>query len=1343
MVTWINATRLCSFASYLPVSLTAMPTVLDEGVRVAIDRGGTFCDFWAHIPGQDDDLVFKLLSVCPDEYPDAPTEGIRLILEKATGKSIPKGSLLDLTPVESIRMGTTVATNALLERKGEKTALLITKGFRDLLIIGNQARPKIFDLAVRKLGSLYESTVEVDERVTAEGFSEDPEPLPIDVDRDPALVTGLSGEPLRILRRPDLSAVKSSLEEVWAEGYRSIAVALMHSYNFPSHELQIGALAREMGFKVSLSSQLQSMIKLVPRAQSAVADAYLSPTITSYLDQFRRGFQGQLEDEQSNKLFLSQSHGGLVKHTEFNGLRAILSGPAGGVVGYSRTCYDAKEGTAVLGFDMGGTSTDVSRYGGTLEHVFESTTAEVSIQSPQLDVNTVAAGGGSILHWSNGLFQVGPESAGANPGPVCYGNGGPLTITDANCLLGRVLPDYFPRKLHLDRVSEEFRKLTDLVNKEKYSADRLTPEQIAMGFIEVANATMARPIRSLSEGKGFEIASHNLACFGGAGGQHAVAIARDLGIRRVLIHRLSSILSAFGMALADIVVEKQDPEALVYGSEANQRISTRFHALKEKATSELEAQGIPQHRIHHELFLNMRYKGSDTALMIGRPEDGNFEMAFIDRHQREFGFVQHREILVDDVRVRSIGKAMDIPLRNPYEKQDQWGSFPYVDPSVAMSSRKVYFGTTGWIDAAVFHIENLPKYFKIRGPAVAIDATQTILIEDDSEALVLEEHLIIDLVSTKKRDVGTHHIDPIQLSVFGHRFMSVAEQMGRTLQKTSISTNIKERLDFSCAVFSASGGLVANAPHIPGHLGSMSTAIRYQANKYSPNGLKPGDVILSNHPCSGGTHLPDLTVTTPVFDDDETPTEILFFVANRGHHADIGGILAGSMPPNSTELWQEGAAIESFKLVKEGRFDEEGLIEELYVKPGQYPGCSGTRTLKDNIADLKAAVAANKRGINLIQALVREYTWPVVRFYMEAIQRNAELSVRELLKDFSKRFCGRPLQAVDYMDDGTPLALAITINGDDGSAKFDFTGTGPEAFNNLNTPSAVMYSGIIYCLRCMISTEIPLNQGCLAPVEVYVPPDTLLSPSLQAATVGSNVETSQRIVDLIFKAFRACGASQGTCNNLTFGYGGTDAQGHTTKGFGFYETIAGGAGAGPTWDGQSGVHTNITNTRITDPETIEKRYPVILREFSIRKGSGGVGFRRGGDGCIRHIELRRPMQVSILSERRVIPPYGMAGGSEGERGLNLWIRKDPVTSATRTISLGGRATTRMEAGDAVIIKSPGGGGYGPDPDAIQAFVPPEELDIMRASKSQIIRNGIAPARASGSVNEREAIGAST
>ena len=732
-------------------------------------------DSWARIPGQTKDLVFKLLSVCPDEYDDAPTEGIRRILETATGSPIPRGTPLDLTPVESIRMGTTVATNALLERKGERVALLITKGFGDLLLIGNQARPKLFDLAIQKLDKLYEKVVEVDERITVEGASELPEPLAVSVDEDPNLFYGVNGEVLRCLKKPDLDAVAKDLKALWEEGYRSVAIALMHSYNFPDHELSLGEVARKIGFKVSLSSQLQSMINIVPRAQSATADAYLSPITEAYLQSFRKGFKGELEDENGNKLLLSQSHGGLVKFSEFTGLRAILSGPAGGVIGYAKTCYDATDATPVLGFDMGGTSTDVSRYGGTLEHVFEATIAEVPIQCPQLDVNTVAAGGGSILFWTNGLFKVGPDSAGAYPGPACYGNGGPLTITDANCFLGRILPQYFPRKLDIDTVQRKFLELTETVNKEKHGKDKLTPEEVAMGFIHVANATMARPIRSLSEGRGFEASAHNLACFGGAGGQHAVAIARDLGISRVLIHRLSSILSAFGMALADIVIEKQEPEALTYGPEATDRLAKRFESLSARAVEDLKAQGIPSHRVAHEKFLNMRYRGSDTALMIMEPAGGDYAAAFVERHQREFGFVQQRDVLVDDVRVRSIGKAMELPISNPFDQLVKAGEYPYVEATSA-KTHKIYF-ERGWVDTPVFHLTNLPKRSKVKGPAVIFDETQTIILDQASEAIVLDEHLVVDLVLTKEDTKFTGEVDPIKLSVFGHRLMSVAEQV--------------------------------------------------------------------------------------------------------------------------------------------------------------------------------------------------------------------------------------------------------------------------------------------------------------------------------------------------------------------------------------------------------------------------------------------------------------------------------------------------------------------------------------------------------------------------------------
>ncbi|KIY00156.1 uncharacterized protein Z520_03841 [Fonsecaea multimorphosa CBS 102226] len=1269
-----------------------------SGIRIAIDRGGTFCDFWARIPGRKDDVILKILSSAPDEYEDAPTEGIRQVLSIAEGKEIPKGTLIDLAGVESIRMGTTVATNALLERKGARVALLMTKGFRDLLVIGNQARPHLFDLSIHKLDVLYEKVVEVDERVTVEGFAEDPEPEHIDIRSDQQLVEGLTGEAIRILKVPDMEIVTKDLHSLWEEGYRDISLALLHSYAYPNHEAAIARIARQIGFRVSVSSELQQMIKIVPRAQSATADAYLSPIIIRYLDGFRKSFKGHLADGSANKLLLCQSDGGLTPITAFTGLRAILSGPAGGVLGAAKTCYDPDQGVPILGFDMGGTSTDVSRFSGTLEHVFETTVAQVTIQNPQLDVQTVAAGGGSRLFYHNGLFVVGPESAGAYPGPACYGHGGPLTITDANFFLGRILPHYFARPLDRQAVETKFQELTRGINAQRRQEDLLTAEQVAMGFLLVANAAMTRPIRSLSEGRGFETSAHHLVCFGGAGGQHATAMARDLGIKRVIIHRYSSILSAYGMALADVVVDLQEPESITYSGDATTRIRERFDLLKQRAIGQLVAQGFTGERIECETFLNMRYRGSDTSLMIqSMPESDDFGKMFVERHRREFGFDQPREILVDDIRVRGIGKSVELPTPSPFARLKQ--IVGQVEPK-PQDIRKVYFEKQGWLDAKVYHLGTVAKGTRFRGPAMVVDETQTIVLDPDSEASILAEHVLIELQDAKMRKISTEEIDPVRLSVFGHRFMSVAEQMGETLRKTSISTNIKERLDYSCAVFDARGMLIANAPHIPGHLGSMSYAIRYQAEKYAKAELKPGDVLLSNHPCAGGTHLPDLTVITPVFDDEETPNEILFFVANRGHHADIGGIAAGSMPPNSTELWQEGAAIESFKMVNQGAFDEVGLIHHLVDVPSRYPGCSGTRTLKDNIADLKAGIAANQRGIHLIQGLIREYTWPVIQFYMDGIQKNAESTIRALLKAFSRRFRGRPLRAVDYLDDGTALVLNITINPDDGSAKFDFTGTGPEALNNLNAPPAIMFSGIMYCLRTMVSADIPLNQGCLTPIEVICPPNSILKPSLSAATVGSNVETSQRIVDVIFKAFRVAGASQGTCNNLTFGYGGGDGQGNTVKGFGYYETIAGGSGAGADWEGQHGVHTHITNTRMTDPETLEKRYPVLLREFSIRKGSGGDGRTRGGDGCVRDIEMRRPLQVSILSERRVIPPYGMAGGEAGARGCNLWIRHDRETATCRTINLGGKASVHMDVGDRIIVMTPGGGGYGVSPNKV-------------------------------------------
>ncbi|KAF5507125.1 Uncharacterized protein CGCA056_v013312 [Colletotrichum aenigma] len=1319
----------------------------DRGIRIAIDRGGTFTDCVGELAGRE--TIIKLLSEDPSNYDDAPLEGIRRIMSHFLGREIPRGEPLDTAKIDSIRMGTTVATNALLERKGEKIALVVTEGFRDCLAIGNQSRPKIFDLAIRKPDVLYETVVEVEERVTLEDYAEDPARTVTEVEvragtKEAAtaeVVRGTSGEAVRILRRPEEEDVRKQLQEVYDQGIRSVAVCLMHGYTFPDHEAVVGRIAREIGFKhISLSHELMPMIKLVSRATSVCADAYLTPAIKKYISGFQAGFEGGLgtrsvqkeEGARGARCEFMQSDGGLVDVENFTGLKAILSGPAGGVVGYAITSYDEETKVPVIGFDMGGTSTDVSRFGeGRYEHVFETTTAGVTIQSPQLDINTVAAGGGSMLFWKNGLFVVGPESAGAHPGPACYRKGGPATVTDANLYLGRLLPEFFPKifgekedqGLDPEASKKVLQELADQVNKE--TGKNMSVDEVAYGFLTVANETMTRPIRSITEAKGHDSSKHRLATFGGAGGQHAVAIAEALGIKQILIHRYSSVLSAYGMALADVVDERQEPDSKVweYPGKAADELRSKMEKLKEKSREALKAQGFEDKEIVFEEYLNMRYRGTESALMIIKPEgskDGDewdFGTAFVRQHRYEFGFtLDERDIIVDDVRVRGIGKSfrhsektVDQQLK-VLERKD-------VEVSKALDRQKVYF-EEGRLDTPVYKLEDLSTGETIKGPAMLADGTQTIVVTPKAAALILDTHVVIDIEKEGSKDDGAakkdgeRDVDPIMLSIFGHRFMAIAEQMGRALQKTSVSTNVKERLDFSCAIFDVSGGLVANAPHLPVHLGSMSTCVKRQAEIWKGD-LKKGDVIISNHPSYGGTHLPDITLVMPAF--NEKGDKILFYAASRAHHADIGGITAGSMPPHSKELYQEGAAIKSEKLVSEGRFDEKRVTELLYNEPAQHPGCSGTRCLADNINDLRAQVSANQKGIALIEGLIEEYGEETVQFYMVNIQKNAELCVRTLLKQVSKRFEGRDLQAVDFMDDGSPIRLKVTIDADKGEAVFDFEGTGPEVYGNVNAPEAVTYSAIIYCLRCLISEDIPLNQGCLKPINVKIPPKSLLSPSDGAAVVGGNVLTSQRVTDVIFKAFQACAASQGDCNNLTFGFGGNLTGQKEVKGFGYYETIAGGSGAGPTWEGTSGVHTHMTNTRITDSEVFERRYPVILREFSLRKGSGGDGQHRGGDGVIRDIEFRIPVQVSILSERRVYRPYGLAGGEDGEAGLNVWVRKvekgswekslkrlkgagqqdqEEVEYEERRFNLGAKNSAPMKPGERIIVNTPGGGGWG-------------------------------------------------
>ncbi|KAB8254108.1 Hydantoinase B/oxoprolinase-domain-containing protein [Aspergillus pseudonomiae] len=1274
----------------------------DGKITISIDRGGTFTDVHAIVPGKPD-IILKLLSVDPAHYQDAPTEGVRQILELVTGEPHPRGQPLKLDRIGSLRMGTTVATNALLERKGARSVLLTTKGFRDLLKIGDQSRPNIFDLSMARPGVLPEGVVEVNERIV---------PCHPSADKDcfagARIVEGVTGEKFRVVQELNLEEVRSELQRYKDQGYQSLSVALVHSFAYPEHERQIGELAESMGFSVTLSSKLQPMIKIVPRGMSAAADAYLTPVIKTYIDSISSSFEGGLERQHECRFEFMQSDGGLVDFRRFSGLKAILSGPAAGVVGFAATSWDPIEKTPVIGFDMGGTSTDVSRFDGHLEHVFGSKVAGVLIQSPQLDINTVAAGGGSILSYRNGLFYVGPESASAHPGPACYRKGGPLTVTDANLFLGRLLPEYFPhifgpnedQPLDIEVTTKLFHELTQKINAERKEKGQpeYAPEEVALGFLKVADESMARPIRNLTQARGFETASHHLACFGGAGGQHACSVAASLGISRIIIHKYSSVLSAYGLALAEVVKESQEPVSADFET-SQSSLEKRFNDMTDNATAEMNTQGFPADQVRHELYLNMRYEGSDTSLMILKPEDDSgFLEQFKTRHRREFNFNSDRAVLVDDIRVRTIASSKVRTEKSPLVQlreatlQDVTGT-----PD---STTSAYFdGYSSRINTPVYLLDKLQKNARVHGPAVIIDKTQTIVVAPNSVAKVLDTCIVIDLKEEQTAANGVpselpSEIDPIRLSIFGHRFMSIAEQMGRTLQKTSVSTNIKERLDFSCALFSPDGGLVANAPHVPVHLGSMQFAVRYQHEKWLGN-LRDGDVLVANHPSCGGTHLPDITVITPVF-DRPGGSEIMFYVASRGHHADIGGILPGSMPPKSTELWQEGAAIEGEKIVSNGVFEEERIIDLLVNKPAQHPGCSGSRCLSDNLSDLKAQIAANTRGIALIQSLFAEYGVETVQKYMYAIQATAETAVRNLLKDLHKRFNGEPLEAVDYMDDGTPIRLKVTINESDGSAVFDFSGTGPEVYGGWNAPIAITHSAIIYCLRAMIASDVPLNQGCLAPIDIQVPSPSILSPTKTAAVVGGNVVTSQRITDVVLKAFRACAASQGCCNNLTFG---TNSKvdpdtGATIPGFGYYETIAGGSGAGPTWKGESGIHVHMTNTRITDPEILEKRYPTLLRQFTLRPGSGGKGLHPGGDGVIRDIEFLAPMECSILSERRVHRPYGLEGGEDAQSGLNLWISKDEETGEERVVNIGGKNTVSMKTHNRVVIMTAGGGGWG-------------------------------------------------
>ncbi len=1281
--------------------------------RFAIDRGGTFTDIYAEVPAGPGRaapgvMVVKLLSEDPAHYDDAPREGIRRVISAVKGRELACGEL-PVEEIEWIRMGTTVATNALLERKGARCALLVTKGFRDILKIGNQDRPRLFDLRIRKPGLLYEEVVEIDERLRRLRDGEEADAFR---KRGCPVVEGVTGEYFAVLAAPDAERIRGELRRLRQAGYRSLAVVLMHAYAWPGHEELIGRLARAAGFsQVSLSSEVMARVKLVARGDTAMVDAYLTPHIHAYLEGFRAGFRDRLAGV--NLLFMG-SDGGLTAADAFNGSRAILSGPAGGVVGYAMTAAAAAGGEKgggtekrkplqVIGFDMGGTSTDVSRFGGEYELVHETETAGVRIQAPQLHIKTVAAGGGSRLFYVNGMFKVGPESAGAHPGPVCYRKNGHLALTDANLVLGRIQPEDFPpifgpgKDQPLDRegARSAFAALTETINRDGAARGRppMSLEEAALGFIEVANETMARPIREISVMRGYDIKEHLLATFGGAGPQHAVAIARRLGIGRILVHRYAGILSAYGMGLADVVVEKQRPAAVGLDAASLPGLLVELGKLRREAEAELARQGFGE-RVRTTCYLNLRYQGTDTALMVATPEDGDFRAAFAAAYRREFGFeLAGRPVLVDDLRVRAAAAGADLESRE---------LAPATGPARPRRRTSCYFAG-GWRSTPVYYLEDLAAGHEFAGPALIMHQTATVVVEPGSRARITPAGDIeIEVGAAGPGLRAATEADPVQLSIFANLFMSIAEQMGRTLQKTSISTNIKERLDFSCALFGPDGELVANAPHLPVHLGAMSEAVKAQIRIHRGR-FAEGDVLLSNHPAAGGSHLPDITVITPVIRDGET----LFFVASRGHHADIGGISPGSMPPFSRRLAEEGAAIESFKLVAGGVFQEEGIAALLAAPApgGGHPGeerICGTRALADNISDLKAQVAANHKGIELILAMIDHYSLAVVQAYMGHVQESAERAVRRVLKRLAARVlnerrdrpaagtalpAGEPsgrektavVTAEDYMDDGTRIRLRLAIAPASGAAEFDFTGTGPQVWGNTNAPPAVTKSAILYALRCLIDEELPLNHGVLRPITLKLPSGSLLAPDPEAAVVGGNVLTSQRLVDVILKAFGAAAASQGCMNNFTFG----------SSDFGYYETIGGGAGAGPGWAGQSGVHVHMTNTRITDPEILERRYPVLLREFSLRRGSGGRGRWPGGDGLVREIEFLATLNVAILSERRVYAPYGMAGGEPGARGRNLFIRADG-----RVVNLGGKNEIEAKPGDRIRIETPGGGGWG-------------------------------------------------
>jgi 5-oxoprolinase (ATP-hydrolysing) len=1205
-----------------------------------IDRGGTFTDVIGRRP--DGSLIaHKLLSENPEAYRDAAVQGIRDLVGLKAGEPILPGV------IGAVKMGTTVATNALLERKGERTLLFVTGGFRDALKIGYQARPKIFARHIIKPDMLYERVVEVDERVRADGTVE---------------------------RALDLAAVRAELLAALADGINAVAIVFMHAYRYPEHEQRVAALARELGVpQVSVSHEVSPLIKLVGRGDTTVVDAYLSPILRRYVALVAEdlgtghGRAGQRND--APRLMFMMSSGGLTAAQLFQGKDAILSGPAGGVVGMAETGREA--GFAhLIGFDMGGTSTDVSHYDGEYERAFETEVAGVRMRAPMMLIHTVAAGGGSILHFDGARFRVGPDSAGANPGPKCYRRGGPLAVTDANVMVGKLIPDFFPKifgpqqnlPLDGDAVRDAFAALAREIG------DGRSPEVVADGFIKIAVENMANAIKKISVQRGYDVTGYALNCFGGAGGQHACLVADALGMTKVLIHPFSSLMSAYGMGLADIRATRQQAIEEPLGDVALAAIAATGGKLGDDARREVAGQGVPARDITVHVRAHIRYAGTDTALVVPAftletnaptgPSLVAMKSAFEAAHKSRFGFIdQSKELVVEAVSVEAIG-----------------GGAKFTEPVAATThaplpapARSTRFYSGGeWHDAAVFIRAQLSPGHKITGPAIIMEPHQTVVVEDGWQAAITaKNHLVLERVVPLARAhaIGTQ-ADPVMLEVFNNLFMSIAEQMGVSLQNTAYSVNIKERLDFSCAVFAADGTLVANAPHMPVHLGSMDrsveTIIRENMGK-----VAPGDVYVINAPYNGGTHLPDITICTPVFDAAER--EILFWVASRGHHADVGGISPGSMSPNATTIEEEGVLFDNFKVIDRGRFMEKELYAAL--AGAKYPA----RNPLQNVNDIKAQIAANEKGVQELNKMVAHFTLPVVKAYMQHVQDNAAESVRRVIDRLHD-------SAFEYeMDQGTFIRVKITVDKEKREATVDFTGTSPQQPTNFNAPEPVTRAAVLYVFRVMVDDDIPMNAGCLRPINIIIPKRSMLSPEYPAAVVAGNVETSQAVTNCLFGALGALAAAQGTMNNLNFG----------NAKYQYYETICSGSPAGPGFPGTDAVHTHMTNTRLTDPEVLEFRYPVVLEDFHIRKGSGGRGQWNAGDGIRRTIRFLEKMDCTILSGHRRVRPFGLAGGEAGQVGENSVRRNDG-----RVEKLKGADATVIDAGEAVIIQTPTAGGYG-------------------------------------------------